>query len=82
MGGHTDCGQRDSGYLAVFTAAWVAGLIKPAQSPDAVLETRLWANHGIRVDANQRLSLDEEERHMEDKPRLQTGPRKSRRPAL
>jgi len=60
MGGHTDCGQRDSGYLAVFTAAWVAGLIKPAQSPDAVLETRLWANHGIRVDANQRLSLDEE----------------------
>src|SRR6516225_3783070 len=32
---------RDSGYLAVFTSAWVAGLIKPVQSPDAVLETRL-----------------------------------------
>ena len=31
-------GARDSGYLAVFTSAWVAGLIKPVQSPDAVLE--------------------------------------------
>ena len=41
-----NCGQRDSGYLAVSTSAWVAGLIKPVQSPDAVLETRLWANHG------------------------------------
>ena len=49
MGGNTDCGQRGSGYLAVFTSAWVAGLIKPVQSPDAVLETRLWANHGVRV---------------------------------
>jgi hypothetical protein len=82
MGGNTDCGQRDSGYLAVFTSAWVAGFIKPVQSPDAVLETRPWENRGVRVYANQRLSLDEEERHMEDKPRLQTGPRKSRRPAL
>ena len=44
MGGNTDCGQRDSGYLAVSTSAWVAGLIKPVQSPDAVLETRLGAN--------------------------------------
>jgi hypothetical protein len=60
MGGNTDCGQRDSGYLAVSTSAWVAGLIKPAQSPDAVLETRLWANHGVRVYANQRLSFGEE----------------------
>ena len=60
MGGNTDCGQRDSGYLAVSTSAWVAGLIKPVQSPDAVLETRLWANHGVRVYANQRLSLGEE----------------------
>src|SRR5215469_15149224 len=60
MGGNTDCGQRDSGYLAVSTSAWVAGLIKPAQSPDAVLETRLWANHGVRVYANQRLNLGEE----------------------
>ena len=42
------------------TSAWVAGLIKPVQSPDAVLETRLWANHGVRVYANQRLSLGEE----------------------
>src|SRR5216684_6756925 len=42
------------------TSAWVAGLIKPVQSPDAVLETRLWANHGVRVNANQRLSLGEE----------------------
>ena len=40
---------KDSGYLAVFTSAWVAGLIKPVQSPDAVLETRRWANHGVRV---------------------------------
>src|SRR5262249_32192433 len=38
----------------------VSGLIKPVQSPDAVLETRLWANHGVRVYANQRLSLGEE----------------------
>ena len=60
MGGNTDCGQRDSGYLAVSTSAWVAGLIKPVQSPDAVLETRLWANHGVRVYANQRLSLGKE----------------------
>jgi hypothetical protein len=60
MGGNTDRGQRDSGYLAVSTSAWVAGLIKPVQSPDAVLETRLWANHGVRVYANQRLSLGEE----------------------
>jgi hypothetical protein len=60
MGGNTDCGQRDSGYLAVSPSAWVAGLIKPVQSPDAVLETRLWANHGVRVYANQRLSLGEE----------------------
>ena len=37
-----------------------AGLIKPVKSPDAVLETRLWANHGVRVYANQRLSLDDE----------------------
>src|SRR6516225_12480004 len=51
---------KDSGYLAVFTSAWVAGLIKPVQSPDAVLETRRWANHGVRVYANQRLSLGEE----------------------
>jgi hypothetical protein len=42
------------------TSAWVAGLIKPVQSPDDVLETRLWANHGVRVYANQRLSLGEE----------------------
>jgi hypothetical protein len=42
------------------TSAWVAGLIKPVQWPDAVLETRLWANHGVRVYANQRLSLGEE----------------------
>ena len=60
MGGNTDCGQRDSGYLAVSTSAGVAGLIKPVQSPDAVLETRLWANYGVRVYANQRLSLGEE----------------------
>ena len=60
MGGNTYCGQRDSWYLAVFTSAWVAGLIKPVQSPDAVLETRLWANHGVRVYANQRLSLGKE----------------------
>ena len=59
-GGNTDGGQRDSGYLAVSPSAWVAGLIKPVQSPDAVLETRLWANHGVRVYANQRLSLGEE----------------------
>jgi hypothetical protein len=32
------------GHLAVSTSAWVAGLIKPAQSPDAGLETRLGAN--------------------------------------
>jgi hypothetical protein len=61
---------RDSGYLAVFTSAWVAGLIKPVQSPDAVLETRLWANHGVRVYANQRLSLDEEGKAYGRKPRL------------
>jgi hypothetical protein len=42
------------------TSAWVSGLIKPVQSPEAVLETRLWANHGVRVYANQRLSLGEE----------------------
>jgi hypothetical protein len=60
MGGNTDCGQRGSGYLAVSTSAWVAGLIKPVQSPDAVLETRLWANYGVRVYANQRLSFGEE----------------------
>ena len=60
MGGNTDCGQRDSGYLAVFTSAWVAGFIKPVQSPDAVLETRPWENRGVRVYANQRLSFDEE----------------------
>ena len=60
IGGSTDCGRRDSGYLAVFMLAWVAGLIKPVQSPDAEVETRLWANYGIRVYANQRLSLDEE----------------------
>ena len=59
-GGNTDGGQRDSGYLAVFTSAWVAGLIKPVPSPDAVRETRLGANHGDRVYANQRLSLAEE----------------------
>jgi hypothetical protein len=35
-------------------------LDKPVQSPDAVLEARLWANHGVRVYANQRLGLDEE----------------------
>ena len=28
MGGNTDYGQRDSGYLAVATSAWVAGLRK------------------------------------------------------
>src|SRR5262245_19230233 len=39
--GNTDSMQRDSGHLAVSTSAWVAGLIKPAQSPDAGLETRL-----------------------------------------
>jgi hypothetical protein len=82
MGGNTDCGQRDSGYLAVFTSAWVAGLIKPVQSPDAVLETRLWANHGVRVYVNQRLSLDKEGKAYGGKSRLQTGPGKSRRPAL
>ena len=82
MGGNTDCGQRDSGYLAVSTSAWVAGLIKPVQSPDAVLETRLWANHGVRVYVNQRLSLGEEGKAYGGKPRLQTGPGKSRRPAL
>ena len=82
MGGNTDGGQRDSGYLAVFMSAWVAGLIKPVQSPDAVLETRLWANHGVRVYANQRLSLGEEGKAYGGKPRLQTGPGKSRRPAL
>jgi hypothetical protein len=38
----------------------VAGLIKPAQSLDADLETSLWANHGARVYANQRLSFGEE----------------------
>src|ERR1700741_780145 len=37
-------GQRGSGHLAVSTSVWVAGLIKPAQSPDAGLETRLGAN--------------------------------------
>jgi hypothetical protein len=42
--GNTDSRQRDSGHLAVSTSAWVAGLIKPAQSPDAGLETRLGAN--------------------------------------
>ena len=31
MGGNTNIGQRDSGYLAVSTSAWVAGLIKPVQ---------------------------------------------------
>jgi hypothetical protein len=60
MGGNTDCGQRDSGYLAVSTSAWAAGLIKPVQSLDAGLETRLWANCGVRVYANQRLSFGEE----------------------
>ena len=35
---------RDSGHLAVSTSGWVAGLIKPAQSPHAGLETRLRAN--------------------------------------
>jgi hypothetical protein len=60
MGGNTDCGQRDSGYLAVSTTAWVAGLLKPVQSPDAELEARRWANHEVRVYANQRLSFGEE----------------------
>jgi hypothetical protein len=36
--------QRDSGHLAVSWSAWVVGLIKPAQSPDAGLETKLRAN--------------------------------------
>ena len=82
MGGNTDYGQRDSGYLAVSPSAWVSGLIKPVQSPDAVLETSLWANHGIRVYANQRLNLGEEGKAYRGKPRLQTGTGKSRRPAL
>jgi hypothetical protein len=60
----------------------VAGLIKPVQSPDAVLETRLWANRGDRVYANQRLSLGEEGKAYGEKSRLETGPGKSRRPAL
>ena len=42
--GNTYSRQRDSGHLAVSTSVWVAGLIKPAQSPDAGLETRLGAN--------------------------------------
>ena len=42
--GNTEVGQRGSGHLAVSTSVWVAGLIKPAQSPDAGLETRLGAN--------------------------------------
>ena len=42
--GNTEVGQRGSGHLAVSTAAGVAGLIKPAQSPDAGLETRLGAS--------------------------------------
>ena len=42
--GNTDSRQRDSGHLAVSTSVWVAGLIKPAQSPHAGLETRLRAN--------------------------------------
>src|ERR1700739_4502524 len=42
--GNTQVGQRGSGHLAVSTSVWVAGLIKPAQSPDAGLETRLGAN--------------------------------------
>ena len=52
------------------TSAWVAGLIKPVQSPDAVLETRLWANHGVRVYANQRLSFGEEGKGPRKKARV------------
>src|SRR5215471_9225656 len=36
--------------------------------------SRLWANHGVRVNANQRLSLGEEGKAYGGKPRLQTGP--------
>jgi hypothetical protein len=42
--GNTDSRQRDSGHLAVSTSGWVAGLIKPAPSRHAGLETRLRAN--------------------------------------
>jgi hypothetical protein len=75
-------GDRDSGYLAVFTSAWVAGLIKPVQSPDAVLETRLLGKPRSRVYANQRLSLGEEGKAYGGEAKTQTGPGKSRRPAL
>ena len=56
-------------------------MIKPVQSPDAVLETRLWANHGVRVYANRRLSLGEEGKVYGAKAKTSTGPEKSRRPA-
>ena len=42
--GNTDSRRRDSGHLAVSTSVWVAGLITPAQSPDAGPETRLGSN--------------------------------------
>ena len=81
--GNTDSGQRDSGHLAVSTSAWVAGLIKPAQSPDAGLETRLGANQerkrGVYEPAFKPLRAGKAHGR---KPGFQTGPGKSGRPGL
>jgi hypothetical protein len=81
--GNTDSRQRDSGHLVVSTSAWVAGLIKPAQSPDAGLETRLGANQERkRAYTNQRLNPCEPGKAHGRKPGFQTGPGKSGRPGL
>ena len=80
-GGNADIGQRDSGHLAGLSSArWPDS--EPASS-GACGGSRLWSNQIEEgVYAYQRLSFTSMGRTTEERPRFQTGPEKSGRPAL
>ena len=79
--GNTDIGQRGSGHLAVPSSArW--------SDSEPALSRRMWRNEAVgkprrkgcmRTSALASLKVG---RPMEERPRFQTGPGKSRRPAL
>src|SRR5215813_6704028 len=81
--GNTQVGQRGSGHLAAFLGRMAAGLITPAHTQVAAQQARPWANQewqGAYEPAfKPRQALG---RSTEDRPRFETGPGKSGRPAF
>jgi hypothetical protein len=73
---------RDSGHLAVSSSGWVAGLIKPAQSPHAGRETRLGANQACKGRIRTSVFNLGELGKARGRKLFQTGPGKSGRPGL